>query len=225
MTSSNTHNYPTHFPRRSSQYVANMKFSADVDRNGRMRMELGQPVVAAAAGIINAQSIAATLTKSVAGIVAAFNPKTMMGKYGRNVTVVLSGAGAVAATVFGKDYLGQPMSETFTTNGTTPVVGKKAFFWIDSLSCALVAATTINVGYGTVLGIPYAVGAFTAEYLNGVAATAGTKVVAVLTAQTATSGDPRGTYDPNSAPDGSRDFVLEGYAIEGDYHGLPHFTS
>lgn len=224
MTSHNTHNYATHFPRRSSQYVANMSYASDVAVNGRVRMELGTPVVAAAAGIVSAASINAAVVRSTS-LVTTFNPKTMMGRYGRNLTVVLSGAGAVACTVYGRDYLGQPMAETFTTNGTTPVLGLKAFFWIDSWSCALVSSTTISIGYGTTLGIPYAIAAFTSEYLNGVAASAGTKAIAILVTQTATTGDPRGTYIPASAPDGSREWVLEGFAVEGDYHGLPHYTA
>ena len=31
------------------------------------------------------------------------------------------------AIVFGWDYLGQPIAESLTLNGTTPVVGNKAF--------------------------------------------------------------------------------------------------
>lgn len=224
MTTQNTHDFADHFPRRANNSVRNMVYAADVDKNGFVRMELGTPVAAAAAGIISAQSIASALVKSSAGILAAYNYKTMMGRYGRNVTIVLSGAGTPAVTVFGTDYLGQPMSETFTGNGTTSVVGKKAFKQVTSIS-ADATAVTINVGYGTILGLPYAIGAVLAEYLDGVAAVTGTTAVAVLTAQTATSGDPRGTYLPNSVPNGSRDYVVVGKVIEGDLHGLPHFTS
>lgn len=219
----NTHNYATHFPRRSNLWVNQMSFSADVDRNGWARMELGAPPALDADGIVAAQSIASALVKSAAGIIA--NHRTNMGAYGRNVTIVLSGAGTPAVKVFGLDYLGQPMSETFTGNGTTPVLGLKAFKEVTSIS-ADATAVTINVGWGNALGLPYAMGAILEEYVDGVAPTAGTKTIAILTTQTGTTGDPRGTYLPHSSflPNGSRDYVLMGKAIEGNYHGLQHYT-
>lgn len=226
MTSHNTHNYATHFPRRSNLHVENMSFSADVDRNGKVRMELGVLPAADADGIVAAKSIATALDGETASIIA--DHRDNMGAYGRALTIVLSGAGTPAVTVHGLDYLGQPMSETFAGNGTTPVAGKKAFKEVTSFDSALVAATTINIGYGNVLGLPYAVGAITEEYVDGVAPTAGTKVVAVLTdPQTATTGDPRGSYTPHASfvPNGARDIVLVGYAIEGDYHGIPHYAA
>lgn len=224
MTTGNTHNYATHFPRRANMRVDGLKFAADVDTNGKARMELGKPVAALATGIVNAASIAVALVKSSAALVA--NHRTKMGAYGRNVTVVLSGAGTPAIEVFGRDYLGQPMSEQFTGNGTTPVVGKKAFKEVTSISAAA-TAVTMNVGYGDVLGLPYAVGAIVEEYVDQVVPSAGTKVVAVLTAQTATSGDPRGTYTPHATAvaNGSRDITVIGQVIEGDLHGLAHFTN
>lgn len=224
MTSHNTHNYASHFPRRSNMRVANMSYSADVNTEGRFRAELGVLPALLATGILNVQSIAAASTRITTGLVA--NHRDNMGKYGRAISIVLSGAGTPAIIVFGLDYLGQPMSETFAGNGTTPVVGKKAFKEVTAYS-AEATAVTMSIGWNNILGLPYAAGAIVEEYLNGVVpANAGTKVVAILTAQTATSGDPRGTYTPVTVlPDGVRDWVVVGYAIEGDYHGLPHFTS
>lgn len=224
MTTQNTHDYPSHFPRRSNLYVPNMVFSADVDRNGYARCELGAPVALSANGIIAAQSIANALVKSAAGLNAAGH-RTNMAKYGRNVTIALSGAGTPTVTIFGLDYLGQPMSEDIVAAGAGTVAGKKAFKEVVAISTAAVAATTINVGWGNVLGLPYAAGAFIDEFQDGVAAGAGTKVVAILVAQTATTGDPRGTYLPAVACDGTKDLVLLIKAIEGDYHGLRHFTA
>lgn len=226
MTTHNTHDYPSHFPRRANMRVANMSYSADVNTEGRFRAELGVLPAAAAAGIISAQSIASPgLTKSSAAVIAGH--RANMGKYGRNLTLVLSGAGTPAITVFGLDYLGQPMSELFAGNGTTPVVGVKIFKEVTSVTAAA-TAVTMNLGYGNTLGIPYAAGAILEEYVDQkVPADAGTKAVALLTAQTATSVDPRGTYIPhtNNIPNGARDITLICQAIEGDYHGLAHFTS
>lgn len=224
MTSHNTHDYASHFPRRSNMRVANMSYSADVNTEGRFRAELGPVPALLATGILNVQSIAVASTKISTGLVA--NHRNNMGKYGRAISVVLSGAGTPAIVVFGLDYLGQPMSESFTGAGTTPVVGKKAFKEVTAYS-AEATAVTMSIGYNNILGLPYATGAILEEYLNGaVPANAGTKVIAILVAQTATTGDPRGTYTPVTVlPDGARDWVVICQAIEGDYHGLPHFTA
>ncbi len=221
----NTHNYPDHFPRRANMRVNQMAYSADIDRNGKCRMELGKPVALDADGIVAAQSVATALVKSSAGIISGH--RTSMGKYGRNVTIVLSGAGTPAIEIFGWDYLGQPMSETMAGNGTTPVLGVKAFKEVEYISVAALAGETINVGWGNALGLPYAMGAITEEYVDGVAPTAGTKTVASSTTQTASTADPRGTYLPHSSflPNASRDYVLIGKAFEGDYHGLAHFRT
>lgn len=224
MTTHNTHDYASHFPRRSNLRVPNMSYSADVNREGRFRAELGPVPALSTTGILNVQSIAAASTKATTGLVA--NHRNNMGKYGRAITVVLSTTGTPAIIVYGLDYLGQPMSESFTGAGATPVAGKKAFKEVTSYSAEATAAT-MSIGYSNILGLPYAAGAILEEYLDGVVpANAGTKVVAILTAQTATSGDPRGTYTPATVlPNGARDWVLVCQAIEGDYHGLPHFTS
>lgn len=226
MATQNTHDYADHFPRRANMYVENMVFAADVDKNGFVRIELGTPVVADADGVIDGASIASALDKSATGIIAGH--RDLMGRYGRNLTIVLSGAGTPAVTIHGLDYLGQPMSETFEGNGTTPVAGNKAFKEVTSITSAAVSATTIDVGYGTKLGLPYAIGALAAtdQYMDGVVATAGTFAAAVLTdPQTATTGDPRGTYIPNTAPNGARDYVLIGKVIEGDLHGIRHYAA
>jgi len=226
MTTHNTHNVADYFPRRANVRVPNMSYHSDVEGTGFTRMELGTPPAALATGIVSAQSIATALVKNTAGLVA--NHRNNMGRYGRNVTMVLSGAGTPAVIVYGLDYLGQPMSETFAGNGSTPVVGNKCFKEVTSISADAVSATTINVGYGDKLGLPFAVGVITNEYIDGVVpGNLGAKTVAVLTAQTATSGDPRGSYLPHASfvANGSRDYVLIGKVIEGDLHGLPHFTS
>lgn len=193
------------------------------------RMSFFNPVVALATGILSATSIATAVDTRV---FAATYTSTAMSKYGRNVTVVASGAATSNVTVFGRDYLGQGMRESFTLNGTTPVVGLKAFKYIDRITAGITAATTINVGWGTRLGLPYKVFVVEREYADNVVAAAGTLVVPVLTdPQTATTGDPRGTYVPTTTPNGVivievdvhySDFVNA--AGNGGLHGIRHFN-
>jgi hypothetical protein len=203
--------------------VNNLGYSSEVNPNGQVRIDLGAPVAAAAAGIMSAVSIASPIVKG-GTLVAAFDPDKHMGAYGRNVTFVLGAAGTPNVTIRGRDYLGQPMSETAAATGTTPVVGKKAFKTIDNISVDAGVATTINVGYGTVLGFPYAMLKISEEYQDNAAASAGTVALAVAT-QTASSGDPRGTYVPANAPNGTRNYYLIGTADQNQLHGAAHFTN
>jgi hypothetical protein len=200
-------------------------YDANVTQDGVARIELGQPSAAGTNNIMNAQDIATQLTKG-GTIVSTFRPATVMGRYGRNIKTVLSGAGTPTITVYGRDYLGQPMSEAFVATGATPVVGKKAFWSVDNVSTsAAVAATTLSIGSGDVLGLPYATIKVNEEWMDDAAPGAGTFVAATQTAQTATSTDPRGTYTPATVANGARNYVLIGRVLSGQLHGVRHYST
>lgn len=211
-------------------YVPAMQGGGDLGQLDEQRISFGNPPDVLATGILNAQSIAAAVDTSA---FAATYSKDKMGTYGRNITVVASGAAVSNVTVIGRDYLGQPMRESFTLNGTTPVVGLKAFKYVDRITAGVTAATTINVGWGTKFGLPYKTRAIVREYVDQVPAAAGTLAQPVLTdPQTTTTGDPRGTYIPTTTPDAVK--VLEASIIidrsvngagRGGLHGLPHFNT
>jgi hypothetical protein len=125
-----------------------------------------------------------------------------MSVYGRTINVVASGAATSNVTIYGEDYLGQPMVESFTLNGTTPVVGKKAFKRVLRITAGITAATTINVGWADKLGLPFVTTAVIREFADNVLQSAGTFVAPIFTdPQTTTTGDPRGTYDPTATLD------------------------
>lgn len=211
-------------------YVPAMQGGSDLGGQPmHARMSFGAPVVALATSILSAQSIAAAVDTRV---FAATYTVAAMSPYGRNITVVASGAATSNVTVFGRDYLGQGMRESFTLNGTTPVVGLKAFKYIDRITAAVTGGTTINVGYGTRLGLPYKVMVVEREYVDNVVAAAGTLAVPILTdPQTATTGDPRGTYVPTTTPDGVKVLEIDvnwspfvNAAGNGGLHGIRHFN-
>jgi hypothetical protein len=205
--------------RRINNRVEACCYAADVGVDGLTTVDIPAPVAALATGILNAQSIAAAGTSSP---VVGFSP-SVMGRYGRNVTVVASGAATSNVTVYGYDYLGQAVKESFTLTGATPVVGKKMFADIVNVAYGLTAGTTINVGYGAVLGVPYKVlgTQITNELISDVTPTAGA-LVAGVTTQTLTSGDPRGTYTPNLAPDGVRSYRFSCAVDRSNLHGSAH---
>lgn len=212
-------------------YVPAMQAGGDLGQNLTKRVSFGTPPVSAAAGILNDQSIAAAGTVYAASLLIT-GDQTQMGTFGRNVIVVASGAATSTVTVKGRDYLGQRMQEQLTLNGATSVVGKKAFRYIDQVDFGATAATTIDLGYGTKFGVPYATVDVVREYADGVKAAAGTLTVAATTdPQTSTSNDPRGLYVPTTTPDGSKlieaDLVFSNYVNSsgnGGLHGIRHYN-
>lgn len=206
--------------RRVNYRVPDLSFAADVGVDGITTVDIPALPAASATAVLSAQSIA---TAGSAGPAASFNPATMMGRYGRNLTVVASGAATSNVTVTGADYLGQIMKESFTLNGSTPVVGKKIFYDVTSVAFGATAATTINIGTGVKLGIPYkALGTGLLSELTSDATPAAGTLVAGVAAQTLTSDDPRGSYAPASAPDGARYYRFTHVVDRSNLHGAAH---
>lgn len=134
-------------------------------------------------------------------------------------------------TVHGYDYLGQRMSETFSTATTSN--GVKAFKMIEKI--AKVGADSVTISTSKVLGVPYAILEIEKEIKNGVKGVVGTVVVATLADQTATSTDPRGTYTlTGTYAIGDTISLLAivnryvdrtGTEPKGGLHGVKHFSS
>lgn len=210
-------------------YVPSMQAGADLGQLRKQRVSFGSPPDVLATGILSAQSIAAAVDTTTFNVLYT---TAKMGPYGRNLTVVASGAATSNVTVIGRDYLGQPMRESFTLNGTTPVVGAKAFKYIDRITAGITGGTTINVGWGTKFGLPYKTRAVYREYVDQVLAAAGTLTQPVLTdPQTTTTGDPRGLYVPTTTPDAVKVLEIDcendhsvNAAGRGGLHGIQHFN-
>lgn len=219
--------------RGPNYYVPELAYASDVSIDGVCRADLGAPVALDVDGILATQSIAfagSTSTFAAAYATAMGSPAVGLAKYGRNITVVASGAAISTVTIDGYDYLGQPVRETLTLNGNTPVPGAKMFWSVHTVTWGATAATTINVGWGDRLGLPYR--ACSADLLfeltAGAKPTAGTLVAgaASATTQTAITADPRGYYTPNQATDGVKTYVFDFRAdVEGTagLHGARHF--
>lgn len=210
-------------------YVPAMQAGGDLGQLLRQRVNLGAVVLTDADGILDDQSIAAA--GSTTSFLALYT-SAKMGPFGRNVVVVASGAATSTVTVTGRDYLGQPMKETLTLNGTNSVTGLKAFKYIDKVEWGATAGTTIDLGWGTRFGLPYKTRAVERELKDSVLAAAGTLTAPVITdPQTATTGDPRGTYIPTGTPDGTAifeiDCVFDNYVNSsgnGGLQGIKHYA-
>ncbi len=187
----------TNFPRRISMYVPAMQYSADVNYNGETRVNFGAPAAASATAVLNAGSVAAGTQIDLSGVVATPDP------YGRNITVVAGAAMSTTIVVYGFDYLGQGVAEGFTMNGTTPVVGNKAFKSFSYVTYTA-TATTLSIGLGVKLGLPYKSIRCVYEIANGLLVAAGTlQAPSLVDPATLSSLDPRGLYTTTTTMNGA----------------------
>ena len=115
--------------------------------------------------------------------------------YGACLSVVASGASSSKITIDGFDYLGQPVTEEVTLNGTTAVAGNKCFKYISKISVPASTAVTISVTRKLKLGLPFRTVKILAEERDGVVSSTGVLVAPTTSASTATSNDPRGTFN------------------------------
>lgn len=144
------------FPQGFNFYVPKMQFASDVVPGMANPFSLGTPAAADNDIIdndIDADATAGTVTTQ---------DWTADSPFGRTVTMNMNadpGAANGVYDVYGFDYLGQRMIERFThANGSTAVIyGKKAFYRIDKVVVVTAAtnATTVDLGTGFRLGLPY----------------------------------------------------------------------
>lgn len=223
--------YPTFFPQRVNQRVPNMAYTGASEGNDIVTAELGAPIafdtIASAGTFLTLQSIATAGNTSVFNA-AYVGSDAQMGRWGRTLQVVASGAATSTVTITGRDYLGARMVETFTLNGATAVLGNKAFRWVDNIAWSGTAATTINVGIANGFGLPYKIKHMISEVKNGtVTANAGAIVAALATGtpSTATTIDVRGRYTPATIiPNGTNTFEVRYVADTSNLHGNPQFA-
>lgn len=155
---------------------------------------------------------AGTTTKTPNGSLASGGVATLTPA--RNVVITVTHASAVVAmsgTITGT-RLGRAITETWSvTAGTTSktYTGKVAFDTVTSITETVAAdasANTIIMGTGKVFGLDFkcALVQPVAEQEDSSIPTAGVLVAASTAANT----DPRGTYAPNSSPNGALDFTV-----------------
>jgi len=202
------------FQQGVNNYVPAMGYAAAPIHAAPARFTLGSPA-AALATFVGTLIAGATANGAVINtIIYLTTPKLLDSRYGRTVTVTPSGdpgATTLVVEVVGYDYIGQPMVERITLpNGASALVaGLKAFYLVLGTRVITLAtnSVTFSVGSGLRLGLPYK-GRITSARENITDLTYAqintAHNAAVLTdPQTATTGDPRGTYTRLTAPDGT----------------------
>lgn len=157
-------------------------------------------------------SSAGTTTKTPNGSLASSGVATLTPA--RNVVITVTHSSSVVAmsgTITGKRF-GRAVTEAWSVSaGTTSktFTGAVAFDTVTSITevvAANASANTVIMGTGKVLGLDFKC-AFVqpvAESEDGAAPTTG----ALVKASSSANADARGTYAPNSAPNGSLDFEV-----------------
>lgn len=207
--------------REYNTYVPACGYAADVIHGAAYSVDFLTPVAASTTNIM-------PVTATTAGVaITDLAGDTADTPFGRNVAIA-GGVGTGGATIYGRDYLGQEMAETLAEAG----VGNKAFKWIDRIVPA-VTGTGFSAGFGGKLGLPYRMSNVVEETANGAEAAVGTFVAGSLVdPQTLTTGDPRGTYAPSTALNGSNRILAKflPYNIlnangNGGLHGIKHVAA
>lgn len=187
-----------------------------------LKLSLGAPITADADGVSASQSVTVGTTPLalINGALASGGVATF--DVPRNV--VAAWTGTAVLTVTGTDVYGNVVKES-SASGTS-LAGKKAFKTITSVSFSA-DVTGATVGTGDVFGLPVflpGTAYVLKELEDGATASAGTVVAGVSTAATATTGDVRGTYDPNSAANGTKVFDLIVALGDPDYKGVAQYA-
>lgn len=201
-------------PGRTRDELVNNALPAFVAPAQLHWINLGSPKAADDDGICTAATIGAAGDYTIDGAEASGGVATL--DVPRNVTlkVATSDHSARTFTITGTDGEGNALVENITGPNNNTVAGKKAFKTVTGVSVdGAIATNGVSVGFADVLGLPVHLASAACvleEFEDLAAATSGTLVAGLsdATASTATTGDVRGTYDPNSACDGSKAFAL-----------------
>lgn len=188
-------------------------------------INLRAPDTADADGYVASQDLtSAGVFSSSVTAAAAIAAAALAGTADVPRNVVAAWTGTAVITITGTDEYGNAVKES-SASGTS-LAGLKAFKTVTGIAVSA-NVTSLTVGTGDVLGLPVALpqkGLVLKEMEDGVAATAGTLVAAVRTTATATTGDVRGTYDPNSACNGAKAFSLVAVLADPTDKGVTQYS-
>lgn len=187
-----------------------------------VRINLGKPIASDSDGAVASQAATAAggLATGINGALASGGMATF--DVPRNV--VAAWTNTAVLTVTGTDEYGNVIRES-SASGTS-FTGKKAFKTVTAVSVSA-DVTGLTVGTSKVLGLSVflaSAGEVLRELQDGAAPTAGTVVAGDVTTATATTGDVRGTYAPNSNPNGSLLFELIVALRSPEYRGVTQFS-
>lgn len=183
-----------------------------------LHIALGSPVAADADGLV------ASVSPAAGGYLTLLTNDLDVP---RNVTVTSTANDTARTfTVTGKDVHGQDVVEEIAGANAAAAAGKKAFSSISSIAVDAATAGSITVGWGNVLGLPVFVDKTSdvQRFEDGVEVATGTLTAADTDTPTATTGDVRGTWAPNTAPNGNVAYTVEVDTTDPGYLGATNYA-
>lgn len=192
----------------------------------------GAPAAASATAAVNAVAVSSS---ALVPLTTVYQPDVP-----RGLTYKSSNAGDTQTiTARGLDEYGQAMTEVITLNGTSAVNGKKAFKQLNSYQASASLAGNLSIGtQAGVFGLPFFIpggtskgrGYIMSEIMDGdnllyAGITAGTIVGGDLTTVSGTTGDVRGTYTPNTAPNAVHVYELVVMASDLTFKGNTQYSA
>ena len=193
-----------------------------------IQVNIGAPITADADGICAAQDPSGAGNLTLNGVRANSAGTLATLDVPRNITITSAADdSALTFTVYGKDEYGVSMTETITGANATVAAGLKAFKTVSRVAVSGNSGS-VQVGFGDVLGIPFFLSdgdLVVKEMEDDTLRTNGTFVAGVQSEASATTGDVRGTYDPNSACNGSLTFRLFILTADPGYLGAPQYSA
>jgi hypothetical protein len=176
-------------------------------RIGIVQADFGTPALGDADGYAVAQAVAGAgnLTLNGALVVAGVGIADVT----RVVQAVSANVGDTTQTltVTGTDQYGEALTEDLALNGTTPVIGTKAFKQVTQIAISAATAGNVSAGTEDLLGLPFAIGsagdAIAANENNVYVDPANIVAADTTSPATALTGDIRGTFNPTVALNGS----------------------
>lgn len=219
-----TRRYGTYYPRGVSVHVPLMSCSGGMGASDIVSDDLGAPETSDNDCMLVAQSMTTAGTTLAASFAATYTAtEAQMGKWGRAIRCVASGASTGTVTLRGRDYLGQLMTEEVTLAGTTPVIGGKCFRYLDSVTWTATSAVDLTIGTSNSFGLRYRAMQMVSEIKNGAAAAnAGAIIAGLVTsiASTAVNADVRARYTPSTVlANGTNTFEVRYVADIENLHG------
>jgi hypothetical protein len=213
-----------------NSYVPVMSYAADIMEGAVYIAKFGAPLTASNTNLCNTATILTSTTTFVRSQFASSTAYLATARFGSSLQFVSAASTASSVvTIYGRDYLGQPIIESLTITSNVAVTTIKCYKTIDKLVFASNAGT-ITAGWGRELGLPYKTTYVIREVADGVDAAAGTLTAPVLTdPATASTGEPRGRYKSTTTPDGSKQLSVVAIAdnshngTNGGLHGIAHY--
>lgn len=213
---------PWYKPGSSIDTAGQTRDGKGIQLRPMIKFDLGDPIAADADALIDAATgaevpNASTVTYTFDGTTTTggSSPQDGANQSGvldiaRNVTCTISATGAAwSAAITGTDINGDTLAKTVSvaaneTSGATSAAFKTVT-QVALTSTGNLTSNTVDVGFGDVFGLPVVLEnkSDLITFFNGAVDASATIVTGVTTTGTASSGDTRGTVDPNSAANGS----------------------